>query len=195
MTDAEAQRSNPHQNLVASPWVARFAPLIAAQGRVLDLASGYGRNARHLAALGCRVLAVDRDAAALATLAGVGGIDTRVADLESDAWPFAGLAFDAIVVTHYLHRPLFDPLLAALRPGGVLLYETFAEGNAAFGRPSRAEFLLQPDELLLRFGASLRVVAFEQGQVDLPCPSVIQRICATGRAHRWPPLLLPPLPA
>ncbi len=189
MHDAESQRSNPHQNLVASPWVARFAPLIATQGRVLDVASGYGRNARHLASLGHHVLAVDREAAALATLDGIAGIETRVADLESDAWPFAGLAFDAIVVTHYLHRPLFAALLAALRPDGVLLYETFADGNAVFGRPARPEFLLQPDELLQRFGASLRVVAFEQGQVALPFPAVIQRLCATGRAHRWPPLL------
>ena len=189
MHDAESQRSNPHQNLVASPWVARFAPLIALHGRVLDVASGYGRNARHLASLGHHVLAVDREAAALATLGGIAGIETRVADLESDAWPFAGLAFDAIVVTHYLHRPLFAALLAALRPDGVLLYETFADGNAVFGRPARPEFLLQPDELLQRFGASLRVVAFEQGQVALPFPAVIQRLCATGRAHRWPPLL------
>ena len=189
MDDAEAQRSNPHQNLVASAWVARFAPLIRRGGRVLDVASGYGRNARHLAALGCSVLAVDRDAAALATMTGIGGIETRVADLESGAWPFAGIEFDGIVVTHYLHRPLFAPLLEALRPDGVLVYETFADGNAAFGKPSRPDFLLQPDELLQRFGAGLRVVAFEQGEVALPYPAVIQRICATGRARAWPAAL------
>lgn len=195
MHESECQRSNPHQNLVASPWVARFAPLIASGGQVLDLASGYGRNARHLARLGHRVLAVDRDATALATLDGIAGIETRIADLESDSWPFAGIEFDAIVVTHYLHRPLFDSLLAALRPDGVLLYETFAEGNGVFGRPSRPEFLLQADELLQRFGASLRVVAFEQGRVELPFPAVLQRLCATGRARHWPSLLPQLLPA
>ena len=186
MDDAEAQRSNPHQSLVASAWVTRFAPLIRRTGRVLDVAAGHGRNARHLAALGHSVLAVDRDAAALATLAGIAGIEARVADLEAGAWPFAGIGFDGIVVTHYLHRPLFAPLLEALRPDGVLVYETFADGNAAFGKPSRPDFLLQPDELLQRFGAGLRVVAFEQGEVALPFPAVIQRICATGRARAWP---------
>jgi hypothetical protein len=80
-------------------------------------------------------------------------------------------------VTHYLHRPLFADLLAALQPDGVLIYETFADGNAVFGRPAR-EFLL-PGELLERMHG-LRVVAFEQGQVAEPFPAVIQRICATG---------------
>jgi SAM-dependent methyltransferase len=174
--------------------VARFAPLIKPHGTVLDLACGHGRHARHLAALGHAVLAVDRDPAALATLAGVAGIDTRSADLEQAAWPLGGERFDAIVVTHYLHRPLFADLLAGLQPDGVLIYETFAEGNAAFGRPSRPEFLLRPDELLQWLGATLRVVAFEQGQVARPFPAVMERICAMGRERPWP-AQLPPLPA
>jgi len=139
------------------------------------------------------VLAVDRDAAALATLAAVTGIETQVADLEQGTWPFGGLRFDAIVVTHYLHRPLFADLLAALQPDGVLFYETFADGNAAFGRPARPEFLLQRDELLQRVQGLLRVVAFEQGQVEVPFPAVIERICATGVARAWP-TALPPAP-
>lgn len=186
MKTIEPQRSNPHQGLAPSPWVTRFAPLIVPGGQVLDLACGYGRHARHLAALGHSVLAVDRDAAALATLTGIAGIETRVADLEQDAWPLGALRFDAIVVTHYLHRPLFADLLAALRPDGMLIYETFATGNAAFGRPSRPEFLLQPDELLQRLGPTLRVVAFEQGQIASPFPAVIQRLCATGGERPWP---------
>jgi len=147
MNAAEAQRSNPHQALVPSPWVARFAPLIKPAGQVLDLACGYGRHARYLAASGYAVLAVDRDEAALVTLEAMAGIQTRGADLEQGAWPLGALRFDGIIVTHYLHRPLFADLLAALRPDGVLIYETFAEGHAAFGKPSRPEFLLQPDEL------------------------------------------------
>jgi SAM-dependent methyltransferase len=186
MNATEAQRSNPHQRLVPSPWVVRFVPLIKPDGKVLDLACGYGRNARHLAALGNSVLAVDRDEAALATLDGVAGIETRVADLEREPWPFGALRFDAIIVSHYLHRPLFADLLAALRPDGVLIYETFAEGNAVFGEPTRPEFLLLPDELLQWLGATLRVVAFEQGQVTSPFPAVLERICATGRELAWP---------
>jgi SAM-dependent methyltransferase len=191
MNAGEAQRSNPQQALVPSPWVARFAPLLKPAGQVLDLACGYGRNARHLAALGHAVLAVDRDEAALAALEAVAGIETRIADLEQGAWPLGALRFDGIIVTHYLHRPLFAALLAALRPDGVLIYETFALGNAAFGRPGRPEFLLQPNELLERAEGTLRVVAFEQGQVATPFPAVIERICATGIERPWPT----PLPA
>jgi SAM-dependent methyltransferase len=194
MTVTDAQRSNPHQALAPSPWLVRFAPLIKPGGRVLDLACGYGRHARHLAGLGFSVLAVDRDEAALATLEAVAGIDTRIADLEQGTWPFAAQRFDAIVVSHYLHRPLFADLLAALLSDGVLIYETFALGNAAFGKPARPEFLLQPDELLSRLAAALRVVAFEQGQVESPFPAVIQRICAVGRERTWP-VHLPRVPA
>ena len=188
---SEAQRSNPHQILTPSPWVERFVSLLDPGSRVLDLACGYGRHARWLAGLGHRVLAVDRDEVALAMLSSVAGIDTQRADLEQDAWPFGDTRFDAIVVTHYLHRPLLGPLLDALDPRGVLLYETFAQGNEAFGRPANPDFLLQPDELLERFGSALRVIAFEQGQFDQPFPAVIQRICATGRARPWP-VRLPP---
>lgn len=185
MACAEPQRSNPHQALTPSPWVARFAPLIIAGGSVLDVACGYGRHARFLAARGHPVLAVDRDEAALAALSTGDGIEVCRADLEGDTWPLPGRQFHAVVVTHYLHRPLFADLLAALRPDGVLIYETFAEGNAAFGKPARPDFLLAPDELLQR-AATLRIVAFEQGQVSVPLPAVIQRICAVGSDRSWP---------
>ena len=88
-----------------------------------------------------------------------------------------GRLFDAVVVTNYLHRPLFGSLLAALAPGGVLIYETFAVGNGRFGKPSNPAFLLEPGELLARC-RELRVVAFEDGLVALPGPAAVQRICA-----------------
>ena len=65
-----------------------------------------------------------------------------------------------MVVTNYLWRPLLPRIADAVAPGGVLLYETFAQGNETVGKPSRADFLLAPGELLRAF-ASLRVVAFE----------------------------------
>jgi SAM-dependent methyltransferase len=167
----------------------RFAPLVAPGGRVLDLAAGLGRQALFLAARGARVLAVDRDAAALATFADSPGIETRVADLEQHDWPFAAERFDAIVVVHYLHRALLSPLLAALTPDGLLLYETFATGNAVYGKPSNPDFLLQESELLEFAHKTLTIVAFEQGRVDGPQPAVIQRLAAVGRARAWPPSL------
>ena len=167
-----------HQQIAPSAWVRRFAHLIAPGGTVLDLACGSGRHARLLAGLGYRVEAVDRDAAALAAVSGVDRVTARCADLEGGPWPYAGVQFDGIVATNYLHRPLLDDLLGALRPGGVLIYETFALGNEKLGRPSNPEFLLRPHELLQWVQGRLQVVAFEQGLVETPKPAVIQRICA-----------------
>lgn len=156
----------------------RFAPLIRAGGDVLDLACGGGRHARYLASLGCSVDAVDRDQVSLAALAQVAGVRPLAADLEGAPWPYGGRVWDGIVVTRYLYRPLFAILIASLREGGVLIYETFMVGNEHFGRPSNADFLLRPNELLTAFGKDLAVVAFEQGEVALPKPAVLQRLCA-----------------
>ncbi len=109
-----------HETQTPSPWVVRWARLIRPGGEVLDLACGYGRHARFLAACGHAVLAADRDPAALATLAAAGGVRTLLADFEGEPWPFAPERFDAVVISHYLHRPLFPHLAAALRRGGLL---------------------------------------------------------------------------
>ena len=171
-----------------SIWVARFAGLIAPGGTVLDLACGHGRHARFLEAGDWRVMAVDRDAAALAGLAGHSGIEAVEADLETGAWPLGGRRFDGIVVANYLHRPLFPRLIGALQEGGVLLYETFMLGNERFGRPSNPDFLLRPNELLEAFAGRLNVVAFEQGEVARPKPAMVQRLCAVRGTG---PILLP----
>ncbi len=70
-----------------------------------------------------------------------------------------------MVVTNYLWRPRLPDIVAAVAPGGVLLYETFAAGNETVGKPSRPDFLLQPGELLDAC-AALRVVAYEDGFLD-----------------------------
>ncbi len=167
---------NPDQP--PSSWVRRFAPLIPAGGRVLDVACGQGRHARLLAGMGYRVEAVDRDAQMLASLEGTAGIRTRVADLEGGAWPYASACFEGVIATCYLHRPRFDALIDALTPGGVLIYETFMVGNEVFGKPSNPDFLLQRDELLERVRPRLTVIAFEQGRVESPKTALMQRICA-----------------
>ncbi len=164
-----------------SAWVVRFAPLLRPGGSVLDLACGGGRHARLLARRGHAVEAVDRDAQALVTLAGVAGVTTTCADLEGGPWPYAGRRFDAVVVTNYLHRPLFRAIAEALGDRGVLLYETFMRGHGAIGKPSNPAFLLEPGELLTAFGG-LTVVAFEQGRVDSPWLAVLQRVCAVRAA-------------
>lgn len=182
-----AVATSPHDaDPEASAWVRRFAPLIRSGGAVLDLACGRGRHARWLAARGWRVLAVDRDAEALSGLAGWPGVDTVCADLEGGEWPLAGREFDGIVVTNYLFRPRFAALRACLKPGGVLIYETFMCGNERFGRPANPEFLLRPGELLERLAGAFAVVAFEQGVVQVPRKAAIQRICAVeGGDASW----------
>src|SRR5687767_9084459 len=122
--------------------------------------------------------ALDRDAQALAALTGVAGVTTHCADIESAPWPCPRGAYAGVVVTNYLHRPLFDDLIAALAAGGVLIYETFAAGNERFGRPSNPAFLLKPGELLEVARGRLRVVAYEDLEVDNPKPAMVQRICA-----------------
>lgn len=168
--------------VTASPWVRRFAAIVPA-GEVLDLACGSGRHARLFAGLGHPVLAVDRDAAALAATRAP-GIVTQQRDLEAEGapWPFEAGRFAGIVVTNYLHRPLLADLCASLAPGGVLLIETFALGNEAFGKPSNPAFLLRPGELLdMAAAAGLTVLAYEDGVVADPKPARVQRLCAAGR--------------
>lgn len=154
-----------------SEWVVRWAPQVK-KGPVLDVASGPGRHARYFAERGFDVVAVDREPQSIP------GVKFVQADLEGGKpWPFAEQRFGAIIVTNYLHRPLFKVIERALGEGGVLIYETFMIGNERFGRPSNPDFLLRPGELAEAF-ASLKVLAFEQGEVARPKPAMTQRICA-----------------
>jgi hypothetical protein len=104
------------------------------------------------------------------------------ADLENGSWPLVfeeqPQVFDVVVVTNYLWRPLFPSLLNSLSPGGLLLYETFAQGNETVGKPSRADFLLQPGELL-RLCQPLHVIAYENGFLAEPA-RFVQRIAAVN---------------
>jgi SAM-dependent methyltransferase len=162
----------------ASPWVRRFAPVIPKGGLILDLACGAGRHTVLLASLGHQILAVDRDISMMETLKSA-LIQTLELDLEGSEWPLLKQEFSAIVVTNYLYRPFLDELPKMLCEGGVLIYETFAEGNAQFGKPSNPNFLLKPGELLaLAQRSGLKVIAYEDICLDQPKPAMVQRICA-----------------
>ena len=102
-------------------------------------------------------------------------------DLETGSpFPVAGRAFDAVVVTNYLWRPILDDIARAVAPDGWLLYETFAAGNERLGHPSNPDFLLRPGELLdLSRAHGLHVVAYENLEVDEPRPAVVERVAAT----------------
>lgn len=163
-----------HGSTTPSPWVVRWSGLLRPGGCVLDVACGSGRHVRWLAERGFQLACVDRDEAALAGLSGIAR--TVLADIEDGPWPFPGEHFDAVVVTNYLWRPLLPAIVAAVGEGGVLLYETFAQGNETVGRPSNPDFLLVPGELLAAC-AGLRVVAYEDGFLAEP-ERFVQRIAA-----------------
>jgi SAM-dependent methyltransferase len=163
-----------------SPWILRFAALIPARGAVLDLAAGDGRHARVFLDRGHPVTAVDRNTAALAAL-GLPALEILSADLEDGSpWPLGDRRFPGVVVTNYLHRPLLPAIIAAVAPGGALLYETFAAGNERFGNPASPEHLLRPGELLEIVRGRLRVVAYEDIELATPKHSMVQRIAAVA---------------
>ena len=199
MTDPSALEKHlpsTHTGLGASEWVQRWTHLVAPGGTVLDVACGSGRHTRWFHDRGCTVTAIDRDASALA---GLQAIARAVqADLEDQPWPLPGETYSAVVVTNYLWRALLPDIARSMGASGVLLYETFAEGNASVGKPSNPDFLLRPGELL-QFAAAhgLRVVAYEDGFCSSP-DRFVQRLVAvrppTGSAARQRHRLQPVTP-
>ncbi len=163
--------------MTVSPWIDRFSSCFPSDGIVLDLACGKGRHGRFLLSLGHNVLFVDKDVDGLGDLAAIKTAEILQCDLEDGRdWPFQNEQFDGIVITNYLHRPHLPFLAPTLKQGGVLLYETFAQGNEKFGRPRNPDFLLRPHELLeIAREGELNVIAFEQGQEG---DKVLQRLCA-----------------
>lgn len=178
-----------HGSEAPSVWIQRWSHLIAPGSKVLDLACGAGRHMRCLFEQGHTVLGLDSSAVALATASHWG--TTLQADVENAPWPLVGQSFGAVVVTNYLWRPLWPQILSSVQAGGVLLYETFARGHDSVGRPSRAEFLLEPGELLrVAAQGELRVVAYEDGYLSGP-ERFVQRLAAVREVPhstpaRWP---------
>ena len=180
MSDVKLHGTEP-----PSGWVTRWAHLVKPQGTVLDVACGYGRHAIYFHQLNHPVALVDRAQAAIDSIAIEAHLCEKVvADIEDGPWPFAGRQFDAVVLTNYLWRPLLPSLLASLAHGGVLIYETFCQGNETLGKPSRPDFLLRTRELL-EICKDLRIVAFEDGFVQGSggqSPRFVQRIAAVREA-------------
>jgi SAM-dependent methyltransferase len=174
-----------------SDWVRRWSHLVPAGGTVLDVACGGGRHLQWFHARNHVLAGVDIRPDAIGIAARYG--EAVQADIEAGPWPFAGRQFACVVVANYLWRPLLPTLVASVAPGGALLYETFADGNAAWGKPSRPDFLLRPGELL-RACADLRVVAYEDGFSPTPTPRCVQRIAAvrpSADGAAQPPTLEP----
>ena len=157
---------------------------------MLDIACGSGRHLAWFVQQGHPVVGIDRDAAALAAIAlPPERCQTIVADIEGSSWPLNGQRFAGVVVTNYLWRALLPTVVESVDAGGVLIYETFADGQQSIGRPARPEFLLQTGELL-RACSALRVVAFEDGfEPDAAggAARFVQRIAAVREAPATQP--------
>jgi SAM-dependent methyltransferase len=157
-----------------SKWIEDHINLLPRNGHVLDLACGGGRHSRHLAAQGHDVTAVDIDTTGIEA-AMLSGVEIVSADLEEGPWPFVKSSFDSIIVVNYLWRPQFNYIKATLKPGGVLIWDTFALGNEKYGKPSNPKFLLKPDELKQAF-EDFDCLDYWEGIVDQPSPAVRQSI-------------------
>ena len=185
MATADSSQARIHGAEPPSAWVRRWSHLVAPGGTVLDVACGRGRHARWFYERNHALVLVDIAQAAIESIAlPKAACEAVVADIENGPWPFAGRQFDAVVVTNYLWRPLMPVLLDSLAPGGVLIYETFTQGNETVGKPSRPDFLLRPGELL-QVCQGLRIVAFEDGFLE-GAPGqparFVQRIAAVREA-------------
>jgi tellurite methyltransferase len=152
------------------------------RGAALDLACGAGRHTLFLAESGRHVTAVDRSGVAIDKLEAAAraarlpvrrisalgkksrpfpqGIELMEADLEGIELPEE--SFDLILNIRYLQRPLFPQMCRALRPGGVLLFETYTRAQLEFdGGPRNPAHLLEPDELRTAFPA-LRLLFYRE---------------------------------
>jgi len=164
-----------------SDWVVDHISEIRPEGQVLDLACGSGRHTRLLLEKGFEVTALDINTTRLSDLKSHPRLTIVEVDLEDNSasaeeWPLT-TQFDGIVVTNYLHRPLFRHLSDSLSKDGILIYETFMIGNERFGKPSNPDFLLKKDELRNSFGETLRIIEFSQGYLEVPKPAMIQQFC------------------
>jgi tellurite methyltransferase len=178
----EAATAIPKPALVLRQW----PHLLPREGTALDLACGLGGSALWLAEQGFRVSAWDMSPTAIARLreaARLRGfhLDARVRDLT--ALPPSPESFDMILVAHFLDRDLAPSIAAALRPGGLLFYQTFSRESRGTHGPANPAYRLARNELITLFPdltirayrAEGRLAAPESGLGDLAL-MVAQRV-------------------
>jgi tellurite methyltransferase len=165
-----------------SEFLVAHADLI--HGRVLDVAAGSGRNALFLARRGNAVDAIDisftglRSARAAAAAA---GIEVRAVQADLESFPLPVALYDAVINIRYLQRALFTPLQRTVKPGGIILFETFLIAQQAFGHPRNPAHMLQPDELRRAF-AGCEIVLYTEGLVHgADGPAYLARLLARPR--------------
>jgi SAM-dependent methyltransferase len=156
-------------SLEPAAFLVAHARELPPRGRALDVACGAGRNAIFLAERGLETVGMDVSPVGLELARGAAArrgvaLELVAADLASPERELPRNAFDVVACIHYLERSIFTALEDALRPGGLLVFETFTRDQLAFpeAHPRREEFLLAPNELLHAF-PRLHVVLYSEG--------------------------------
>lgn len=170
--------------MLSAQLLQQYQHLFNAQGgQVLDLACGKGHNGLNLKQHNIDVLFADIEQAHLDNLFKYDKVDKNniwYADFESkaqiDTLKLSQMRLQGVIVFRYLHRPLFDALKQAVKPGGVVIYETFTEQNKQFGRPNRDQFLLKKDELKILF-KDWDILFYFEGIKQNPDRAIAQIVC------------------
>ena len=165
------------------PSLVEMLPMLA-RGRTLDIAAGLGRNAIALASAGMRVIAADyseRAALALRQTAREYGltIEPVITDVE-DGWPFRPGNFDLVVNINFLNRAMVPHLLDALKPDGMLFFDTFLIDQAELGHPCDPAFMLHHYELREMLSA-MELLQYREGIVTYPSGKQAWRAMALAR--------------
>jgi len=139
--------------------------LLPASGRALDLACGLGANALALAHCGLDTVAWDLSPVAIETLlrrAAEKQLTLSAAAIDVVASPPVPESFDVIVVAHFLERALAGSLVPALRPGGLLFYQTFTRSRVNDTGPGNPAYRLADNELLSLFVPPMRLRVYRE---------------------------------
>ncbi len=150
-----------HSPLIEKYLTQLQALALSKQAPILDLACGSGRNGLFLIANDTPVMLADINSEALErvkqSLNSLTAEQQKLAQYWQEDFeqvgttPLQGKSFSAVIVFRYLHRPLFDQIKTAIKPGGMIIYETFTEQQAQFGRPKHPDYLLRSGELVELF--------------------------------------------
>ena len=159
-------------------WIIKQIKLLAPKRKIkiLDFASGNGRNSIHLAEKNRNITAIDKDSVKLVQYDNFEYINTICFDLETNQnWPLKEEYYDIIVVVNYLYRPKIKEIMSLLKNGGYLFYETFSVGNAVYGSPKNPNFLLKDKELINLFSKENKILSYFNGKVIEEKISIKQR--------------------
>ena len=165
-------------NQPVSTWVSYCTNLINKKSKILDVACGSGRHTRFLISKGHSVTGIDINPKFELHSNNKENNKIIEYDLEKDVWPFETSSFDCILVTNYLHRPLFPFFIKSVKRNGFIIYETFSLGNERFGKPSNPKYLLNNNELFNLLKGEMRIISYQDGIVSNNMQKYVQRVFA-----------------